>query len=364
MRRLGISVYPEHSSEKEYLDYIELASKYGFKRIFTCFLSASRDSEKLKQKFMPFFNRAHELGFEISADTNNDVFASLGITTSDIKYLKDIGIDIVRLDGRFTQIEEIGLTNNPYGIKVEFNASRDSYLEDLIRHGANKRNILVCHNFYPQLYSGLSLKTFERFNKKWIELGVRNAAFISSNASNTFGPWPVSDGLVTLEDHRGLPIDVQARHMIAMECIDDIFIGNAFATEEELKSLSEIDLSVTSLKVKISSGISRLEDELVFGYNLSGRDDESEYYIRCSKTRLAGKGNIIPRQINDKYLKRGDVVIVNDNLKHYAGEIEIILKDIPNDGTRNLIGHISNHEDLILNEMEKHHDHTFRIIKE
>lgn len=38
---------------------------------------------------------------------------------------------------------------------------------------------------------------------------------------------------------------------------------------------------------------------------------------------------------------RGDVVVVNDNLKHYRGEIEILLTDIENDSERNLVGHIA-----------------------
>ena len=40
MRRLGISVYPNHKPINEIVDYIHLAGKYGFKRIFTCLLSA------------------------------------------------------------------------------------------------------------------------------------------------------------------------------------------------------------------------------------------------------------------------------------------------------------------------------------
>ena len=35
MKRLGISVYPSHSSMDEIIEYVELAAKYGFKRIFT-----------------------------------------------------------------------------------------------------------------------------------------------------------------------------------------------------------------------------------------------------------------------------------------------------------------------------------------
>ena len=39
MRKLGISVYPDHASKEKYYEYMKLAGEYGFKRVFTCFLS-------------------------------------------------------------------------------------------------------------------------------------------------------------------------------------------------------------------------------------------------------------------------------------------------------------------------------------
>ncbi|MGL5296450.1 MAG: MupG family TIM beta-alpha barrel fold protein, partial [Culicoidibacterales bacterium] len=38
-RRLGISIYPEHSTPEAIKEYIDLAAKYGYERIFTCLLS-------------------------------------------------------------------------------------------------------------------------------------------------------------------------------------------------------------------------------------------------------------------------------------------------------------------------------------
>lgn len=40
MGKLGISIYPEHSTVKKDMEYIALAHKYGFKRsLLACFLS-------------------------------------------------------------------------------------------------------------------------------------------------------------------------------------------------------------------------------------------------------------------------------------------------------------------------------------
>ncbi|HDU1194278.1 TPA: DUF871 family protein, partial [Listeria monocytogenes] len=38
MRKLGISVFPQHVALEESLEYIETAAKYGFSRIFTCLI--------------------------------------------------------------------------------------------------------------------------------------------------------------------------------------------------------------------------------------------------------------------------------------------------------------------------------------
>ena len=55
----------------------------------------------------------------------------------------------------------------------------------------------------------------------------------------------------------------------------------------------------------------------------------------------------------------GDVVIVNDNLKHYRGEIQIVLKDMEVDGQRNLLGRIAEEEIMILDHIKANDAFTF-----
>ncbi|MDO4467794.1 MAG: MupG family TIM beta-alpha barrel fold protein [Bacillota bacterium] len=365
MHNLGISIYPEHSTFEKDAAYMELAAKYGFKRIFTCLLSVTKSKEEIVEEFTRFVGKAHELGFIVSADTNPEVFAHLGATPEDLSIFHEIGIDIIRLDGHFDDRLDVIITRNPYGIKIEFNGSSDANVDGLIAHGADKNNLCICHNFYPETYTGLSLECFNRFNKKWMELGLHTAAFINSQQENTYGPWPVFDGLCTLEMYRNLPVSTQARHLIATECIDDILFGNAYASEEEFKILSEIDLTKTTVRVDICPEASEEEIGILYNYNHVGRDDHSEYFIRSSYPRLDfGKKSIPYRNPNKPMFERGDVVCVNDNLARYRGELEVILKPIPNDGNRNLIGTIPAEELIILDEMEKHHDHLFGFVKE
>ena len=125
MHRLGISVYPEKSTQKEVYDYLELAAKYGFSRIFTCLLSVNDPKEKIMKDFGEFMDKAHSLGYVVAVDTNPEVFKHLGATYSDLKPFHDMGVDIIRLDGSFGTTGDIQVTRNPYNIQIEFNGSMD-----------------------------------------------------------------------------------------------------------------------------------------------------------------------------------------------------------------------------------------------
>ncbi|MFV0393444.1 MAG: DUF871 domain-containing protein [Coprobacillaceae bacterium] len=363
MRRLGISLYPEHSTEEKDFAYMELAAKYGFKRIFTCLLSVDEPKEEIMKKFKRFMDKAHSLGFEVAVDTNPKVFEHLGASAFNIKPFHDMDVDVIRLDFSFGPMMDALVAQNPYGIKVEFNGSFDTGIELLINSGVEKDALMICHNFFPQRYTGLGWQTFMDFNKKWSTLGVTTAAFVSSNEKDTFGPWPVKAGLPTCEIHRELPIDVQTRHLIATKQIDDIIIGNAFASENELKEMGSINLTKVSFKIEEASGLTQVEKEILYNYDHSGRNDAPDYMLRSIMTRIIYKDSSIPfRKHEPMYFSRGDIVIINDNLGHYRGELQVVLRDdLPNDGERNYIGRIPDNEMIILDLVKP--GHKFKFIK-
>ena len=198
MHRLGISVYPEKSTQKEVYDYLELAAKYGFSRIFTCLLSVNDPKEKIMKDFGEFMDKAHSLGYVVAVDTNPEVFKHLGATYSDLKPFHDMGVDIIRLDGSFGTTGDIQVTRNPYNIQIEFNGSMDQGVELLLEQGGNKDQVIICHNFFPERYSGLDWNYFVNFNAYWKSLNLHTAAFVSSNQPHTHGPWNVFCGLPTV----------------------------------------------------------------------------------------------------------------------------------------------------------------------
>ncbi len=349
MKRLGISVYPEHSSLQECMDYMTLASKYGFTRVFTCLLSVKESREEIVSNFSKLCGHAHKCGMTISVDTHPGIFEKLGATPYDLAPFKEIGVDIIRLDGHFDAMSDIAITKNPYGIMIEYNASSTLALDMMIASGANKVNMCICSNFYPQRYTAMGLERFKELNGRYMPLGLNNAAFVTSLEPNTHGPWEVYEGLPTLEIHRDLPIDLQLRHLNALDYNQDFLIGNAFASENELRDMASVDLNTIQVKVDLVAGLSDVEKEIVSFDRLSSRDDCNELVIRASYPRVHFKDqSILPREHGKIVFERGDVIVVNDNLEHYRGELMIVLEPIKASDRYNLVATINNDEQMIL----------------
>lgn len=349
MKQLGISVFPEHTTTERVYEYIRLAGSLGFKRIFTCFLSVQESKEDLVKNFKEFCDVAHEAGMIVAADTNPEVFAHIGATPYDLTIFHEIGLDIIRLDGNFGAEGDAAITRNPYGIKIEYNSSGPQSIDHLIECGADRENMCMCSNFYPQRHTGMSIARYSELNERYLKERMRIATFVTSQEKNTFGPWPVYDGLPTLEMHRDLPIDLQVRHLNAMNLCQDFIIGNCFASKEELETLAHTDLSKINMKVDFVDDLTDTEKEIIFWDKHTSRADSNDLIIRSTMTRVVFKGKSIPARSEEGFTAhRGDVIIVNDNLEHYRGELWVVLQEMELSNQYNLVGHLAAHEDILL----------------
>ncbi|MBS5114100.1 MAG: DUF871 domain-containing protein [Erysipelotrichaceae bacterium] len=369
MVRLGVSVYPDLSSLEEIDSYLKLASSYGFTRVFSSMFSVEDTPENIVSYFKKFIEIAHHYKMEVSLDVNPMFLETLGVTPEDISLFHEIGCDIIRLDMCYGGDRDIQMINNPYGIVIEFNAS-GTPIQGYIDAGVSPDKFIVCHNFYPQRYTALKWKDFNDINKEVSKYGVKIGAFISSHAPNTHGVWDAKCGLPTVEIHRDLPINLQLRHMLATKMVDDILIGNAYASEEEFKAIQEVvnkplpeikndpimqmitkgnpsfGKSQVILKANIEKDISDIEREILFEYAPHFETgDASEWMIRSRFSRMKYSKIGVPyRPVKQSHFHRGDILIVNNNYQHYAGEVQICLMDMVNDGERNLVGHLDQDE--------------------
>ncbi len=349
MKKLGISVYVGRNSIERDLNYIKTAARYGFSRIFTCFLNLSEDNkEEFLSDFKAITSCAKEYNFEVAIDVTPAIFNILNASYENLAPFKALGVDIIRLDEGFDGAKEAAMTFNKENIKLEINSSTGTkYLDNIFSFKPNKENIVACHNFYPREFTGLSTEGFLETSKQIKSFGLRSAAFVSSQAKGTFSTQDVVEGLPTLEHHRYKSITSQAKELFYSLLIDDVIIGNAYASEEEIKELSLLSKELITLNVKPQPNISDLEREIA-GNNLHMfRGDYSEYIIRSTMMRIKYKNDTIEPN-NTKDLKFGDITIDNNNYGRYKGEVHIALKDMKNKGGINVIGSVVDDElDLI-----------------
>ena len=363
MGELGISVYPSRASVADNIAYIEKAASYGYTRIFTSLLELTPDMNDLLDQYKQVITRGNELGMKTILDINPELFEQLGTSYTDLRLFAEMGAWGLRLDLGFTGAEEAQMTHNPYGLKIELNMSRGQhYLNLIMDFGVNRDNLIGSHNFYPQRWTGLGRDYFAETSQQYRRYGLRTAAFVNA-PSGTFGPWPVSDGLVSLEDHRNLPIATQVQELRFNGLVDDVLIADAFADDDDLKAAAEaFNRTMVGLRVVEEPLVSDVSQAVMYRQPQMYRGDRSDYVLRSTQTRVKYKQEDFPA-FNTVDVTRGDVLIDNNDYGQYKGELQIALRDLPNDGRINVVGHIHPEDLTLLALIEPWHGFTLQPAK-
>ncbi|MDH6363417.1 hypothetical protein M2139_000392 [Enterococcus sp. PF1-24] len=346
-RRLGISLYPDHSDLKADQEYLKLAKKYGFTRIFMSMLEVSEGEEVVVAKFKNLIHFAKDLGYETILDVVPGIFDDLGISYDDMTFFHELGADGIRLDAGFDGNKEAMLTYNPQEVIIELNMSNDvAYLDNILTYQANKPFLYGCHNFYPQEGTALPYDFFEKCSLRFKQQGIRTAAFVTSQVAE-IGPWDINDGLPTLEMHRHLPIEVATKHLFATGLIDDVIIGNAYASEAELAAMANVNRYQAKFTIEFVKGINPVEKEIVLNEQHFRRGDITEQVVRSTQVRKKYSQVANTPHDNDQEFQPGDVVIGNDGFGKYKNELQIVL--VPHkDSRKNKVGQIAKEELILL----------------
>ena len=347
MRSLGLSIYPDHSKFEDNAKYLELGHKYGFSRIFMSMLEVQGSPEETKAKYKKIIEYGNQLGYQTFLDVAPQIFDKLDIDYSDLSFFAEIGAAGIRLDQSFDGATEALLSYNPYGLIIELNMSNNvDYLNNIISYQANTPFIYGCHNFYPQRGTALPYNFFVECSKRFKKFNIHTAAFISSQVGKT-GPWDVEDGLPTLEQDRNLPIDIQAKHLFASALIDDVIIGNAYASEHELKAVANVNRYQLQLHVDYVADVNSIEKKIVEKTQHFRRGDMNEMVIRSTIPRVTYKDVPNKPHNNTENFQRGDILIGNDNFGIYKNELQIVLKP-HQDPRKNKVGSIASEELFLL----------------
>ena len=122
MITLGVSLYPEQETMEEIESYLQLASRYGFTKIFTSIFSVPGTREEIITYFKNFTEIAHKYGMKVCGDANTDCLKMLGADESHLEVINEMGIDILRMDMCYRDERDVTLINNHYGVGVEMSA--------------------------------------------------------------------------------------------------------------------------------------------------------------------------------------------------------------------------------------------------
>ncbi|UUX35467.1 DUF871 domain-containing protein [Fundicoccus culcitae] len=362
MGKLGISLYPEQSTFEADKAYLERAKNYGYERLFLSLLQldASDTEGKGFQQFLDTLTYAKYLGYEVGIDVNPHVLTQMGVDSSKLETFTEMGADIIRLDNETSAVDEARMTHNALGLSIELNMSQGTrHLDAIMSYSPDKSQLIGSHNFYPHRFSGLGLAHFNQCNAIFKQYNLRTMAFVNSQAA-TFGPWPMPDGLCTLEMHRTMDLVSQVKHLKLVDAIDDIVIANAYASDDELRLAAEAFNALhTTLRMVFNAEATAIEREIILNNLHSYRGDHSDYMIRSSWMRELYKTADIPAHTNQT-IHAGDVIVNNSNYLRYKGEMQIALQEMPADERVNVVGHIVADDHILFENM--HPWSAFQIV--
>lgn len=347
-RQLGLSIYPDHSIPQEDEAYLKLGCQYGFSRLFMSMLEVG-DIAETKAKYQHIIQVAKDLGYQTMIDISPRIFDQLGISYQELGFFAELGVDGIRLDQGFDGSTEALISYNPYHLIIELNMSNNvAYLDNILSYQANEPYIFGCHNFYPQVGTGLTVPFFLACSERFKKHGIHTAAFVASQNGDQ-GPWNVNDGLPTLEKDRYLPIESQAKWLFATGLIDDVIIGNAYASEAELQSLAAVNRYQLALTPELMPDIAPVEREILFGMQHFRRGDSNALVARSTQSRVIYKTTPNAPHDSEETFQIGDIVIGNDQFGIYKNEVQIVLEP-HQDSRKNKVGRIKP-EELDLLEM-------------
>ena len=364
-KRLGISIYPEIVGKEDTIKYIDFAKEAGFERVFANLLEVEDDKagqEKLAM-FKEVWTYARDKGFEVIVDVNPNFYHAFKLKNTELKFFKELGATGIRLDEDFKGVVESVLSNNKIGMKIELNASGGSEtITATLEKGGNPENLIACHNFYPMRYTGLKYERFIELSSFFKAKGIRVAAFVTlPEARKGIGPWDVNEGMPTIEEHRDLSVADQVASLLTLNVIDDIIISQQGAIKEDFDAIKmvlneynkimsggvvEINVKIESTVTDIEKSIINFERELDFEGSIvkthSNRPDLNGFFVRSTIPRITYKDEDIKPNNSSKKLQLGDVIVLNENLGRYKGELHVMLQEVDDSkqNARNLVGKV------------------------
>lgn len=354
MKEISVFIGMQYSLEDN-LKYISIAHENGFDGIFTSLHIPEANHLAIVSEFNAIIDLAIKLNMKITADISPRAFDYLNIKPDDIKSLHDMGIYCIRLDFGFGAEQIAQFSQNPYGLKIEINASTvtPEFLIELDEFEPNYSNMRGCHNYYPRRDTGISEESLLNKNKMLKKKGFEITAFIPSQSSKR---GPIFEGLPTLEMHRYMKPVIAADHLFALGC-DNVCFGDSIPDILEIKEVGALKEKSIMFKVKIDDA-SDVERTIIFSPH-KNRPDCPENIIRCEWSRLNLQKDIIILPRNNIIRTKGSITIDNNKYLRYMGELQICKINLSKDLRVNVLGKIEDDYMFLLKYIDDNKEYYF-----
>lgn len=343
MYKAGISIF---NGLKDYnlednLAYMEKAKEKGIEMLFSS--AHIQEANRSYQDLQVCLEKANQLGMKLSLDISKPAYDKMD-------HLENLYA--LRLDYGFTDDDIVQLSRTaPFFIELNASTLSNRRFEDLMEKGLNPKRVRVSFNYYPKPYTGHSLLFCKERTAYYHQYGISVGAFLPSKVGHR--P-PLYQGLPSIEDHRFCSLDSAIEELKAIG-IDEIYFGDAYASNEELKQLILHQIETILLPIQLSTELPVLYRDYLKGVHWI-RPDFNDRLLRIS-----AHGNCMsfpPFQTIDR--KRGDITIDNQDFLRYRGEINLVLQPLPKDERVNVVGHIEM-SPIILDEIQKQKPFAFII---
>lgn len=296
----------------------------------------------MSEEFSPDYTRRAEeacrwlagKGFRVIGDVSKKTVQQFSQPDL-VRLAESFGLWALRVDYGLEEEEIAALARR---VPVVLNASTVS-LEAARRLSQGAVRLMAMHNFYPRPETGLDDGYFRATTRALEEAGLEVLAFVPGDEELR---GPLHRGLPTLERHRGLPPSAAFADLTVNFGLKTVFAGDPGVSARELQ---RIDRFCREGVMELPTRLER-EYESLYGRVFTRRPDSPEWLIRFTESReyscqgeKVAPGELLPRTA-------GAVTLDNQDYGRYAGELQLILQDLPVDPKVNVIGRVQ--EDYLL----------------
>ena len=239
------------------------------------------------------------------------------INANSKKYIKDYENVYYRIDDGLSNDEIIALAKNNY-VVLNSTTLDEEDLKYFKLKGVDFSKLYSLHNYYPKVYTGVSLKFLKKRNEIYKKYGLKTMAFIPGDLKRG----PIFEGLPTVEEHRYMDILQASLELIANDT-DVILLGDLNIKEENWERLKYLLKGIVPLRINKNILKNRI---------FENRKDYSNYVVRNIKRDI-----VLDTIVEiDKNIEKGDILVTDEKGLRYKGDLEIALKNLNklNDGRR------------------------------